>query len=68
MENIVEEKYKMECYSSGDLVYLNDSFEVYFDNEESMLQLVNDLPASYIKKKYKKDHSGTWVRIYFNNE
>ena len=36
--------------------------------EQYMLQLVNDLPASYIKKKYKKDHSGTWVRIYFNNE
>jgi hypothetical protein len=58
------DNYKIECCVSGDLQYLNGSFEVVFDNEESMIQLIDDLPQSCISKYYKKDNNGKWVRIY----
>ena len=60
----MNDNYKIECYASGDLVYLNGSFEVFFDNKESMLHLVDDLPESYISKYYKKSNNNKWVRIY----
>ena len=48
----------------GRINSVNENFEVFFDNEESMLQLVDDLPESYISKYYKKDNNNKWVRIY----
>ena len=38
------EKYKIECFASGDLLYLNGSFEVCFDQEESMLEFSDQIP------------------------
>ena len=60
----MNDNYKIECYASGDLVYLNGSFEMFFDNEESMLQLVDYLPESYTSKHYKKSKNGKWIRVY----
>tara|TARA_B100000745_G_scaffold287764_1_gene224694 strand:- start:466 stop:654 length:189 start_codon:yes stop_codon:yes gene_type:complete len=60
----VEDNYKMECQASGDQVYLIGSFEMFFDNEESMLKLIDDLPEYYIGKYYKKSNNDKWVRIY----
>ena len=60
----MDDNYKMECYASGILIYLNDSFEVFFENEESMLRLVDDLPDYYISKYYKRSNKGEWIRIY----
>ena len=60
----MDENYKIECYASGDISYLNDSFEVFFDSEESMLKLRDSLPESYTTKHYKKNNNGKWTRIY----
>lgn len=60
----MEENYKIECHISGDQVYLIGSFEVFFDNEESMLKLIDNLPEYYICKYYEKSDNDKWVRIY----
>jgi len=55
------EKYKMECYAnSGDLAYLNGSFEVYFEGRDSMLDFVDQIPESYTTKHYKKNENDEW--------
>ena len=48
----------MECYAnSGDLAYLNGSFEVYFEGRDSMLDFVDQIPESYTTKHYKKNEN-----------
>lgn len=54
------EKYKIECFASGDLLYLNGSFEVCFDQEESMLEFSDQIPESYNTKYYKKNENNEW--------
>ena len=60
MEN---EQYKVECLASGSLTYLNESFEVLFYKEESMINFMNILPDSYSTKHYKKNDDGNWTLI-----
>lgn len=60
MEN---EQYKVECFASGGLVYLHDSFEVLFYKEESMIDFMNILPDSYSTKHYKRDDDDNWTLI-----
>ncbi len=58
-----EENYKMECYISGDILYLNSPFEVWFDNEHSMRDLQHSLPDSYTHTCYQKTNNGQWLKM-----
>ena len=57
------EQYKVECLASGSLTYLNESFEVLFYKEESMISFMNVLPDSYLTKHYKRDNNDNWTLI-----
>lgn len=58
------ENYKIECFaSSGELAYVNDSFEICFDAEKPMLDFIDRIPLSYTTKYYKKNDSDEWDLI-----
>ena len=67
----MNEKYKIECFtSSGELSYLNGSFEICFDGEKPMLDFIDRIPLSYTAKYYKKNNNNEWdlIGIFDYNE
>jgi len=57
------QQYKVECLTVTSIDYFPSPFEVYFDNEDSMLDFIENVPESYRTEYYKKDKNSAWELI-----